>query len=182
MDMQAYLRAALAGKTVILVGNAPFTRDRATFIDSHDVVFRFNQFRRDWFGLNGQRIDYWFNNLGRKGVAWRAENCTFAKQLNPAVIVGTPHEDDKLKRLKDAIAYYPHYGLDLIYPDSGIPTRHVTAKQPSTGFYTAIRLLTVGIPVAVTGFNGGVSDHHDGGAEMAYLRSRPEVSLHMDFS
>jgi len=181
MDMQAYLRDTLAGKRVILVGNADFRRDRGGFIDSHDVVFRFNEFKREWFGLNGRRIDYWFNNLGRKGVRWRKGHCAFAKELNPAVAVGTPHENDSLRRMKDAIAYYPQYGLDLIYPDSGLPTEHITPKQPSTGFYTALRLVTAEIPVTAIGFNGGVTDYHDGEKEMAYLRSHPLVALDMDF-
>ena len=103
-----------------------------------------------------------------------------AKHLNSSSIVGTPHEDDG--RLADALAFYLRYGMDLVFPDFGIPTESMTPKQPSTGFYTALRLLQLSIPITLIGFNGGVTVHHDGEAEMAYLRQHPHVTLDMDFS
>ena len=180
MDMQEWLREICRGKRVILVGNAEFSRDRGDFIDSRDLVFRFNQFNRSWFGLNGKRLDCWFNNLVRRGAPWRSEHCVIAKHLNSSSIVGTPHEDDG--RLADALAFYLRYGMDLVFPDFGIPTESMTPKQPSTGFYTALRLLQLSIPITLIGFNGGVTVHHDGEAEMAYLRQHPHVTLDMDFS
>ena len=101
MDLQAILREKCFGKTVIVVGNATFSRD-LRFVDSHDVIFRFNQFNREWFGLNGRRVDFWFNNLGRRGVGWRDGHCALVKTINPSVIVGTPREQDGLKRLNNA--------------------------------------------------------------------------------
>lgn len=75
MDMQTYLRDSLMGKSVVVVGNAPFFKDRSDLIDGHDVVFRFNKFNRPWFeqGLSGQKLTVWFNNLVRdkETRAWR---------------------------------------------------------------------------------------------------------------
>jgi hypothetical protein len=182
MDLQAILRETCFGKSVIVVGNAKFSRDRADFVDSHDLIFRFNEFHREWFGLNGHRIDFWFNNLGRRGVGWRDGHCALVKTMNPSVIVGTPHEQDGLNRLHDARSYYPQHGIQFVFPDEKLETATVTPKQPTTGFYTIYRLLSAGIPVVAIGFSGAVSRHHDGEAEMKFLRNHCQVTLDMDFN
>ena len=180
MDLQSYLQAHIAGKRTILVGNAPFQRDRSVWIDEHDIVFRFNLFAKPWFasGLAGQKLDFWFNNLDRtmEGQRQRRTHLELATSLNPNYVVGTPHENDKHDRLLSATAFYLQHGKSLVFPDERLPTPFLGHKQPSTGFYTVFRLVQAGIAVTVIGFTGQMKSRwHDGTAEMKWLQSQPKL-------
>jgi hypothetical protein len=73
-------------------------------------------------------------------------------------------------------------GASLLYPDVDLAMPPgSTSMEPSVGFYTAMRLLEEQIPIDVIAFNGGVSDHHDGLAEIRYLRAHPLVTVYADF-
>jgi hypothetical protein len=184
MDLQEYIRNALSGRRVVLVGNAPFREDRAGFVDAYDVVVRFNLFKTEWFvaGRCGSKLDYWCVNLvtGRSSPERRSQqdsHCEFVKSQYPHSIIVTPHEEDKHCRLMDAKKYYSQrLGRDLLYPDSGLDTG--LKKQPSTGFYIAFRLVREKIPFSVIGFTGKTSKWHDGSAEVAILREDGLVAFH----
>jgi hypothetical protein len=91
--------------------------------------------------------------------------------------------EDKFGRLRTAKRWYPEQGLSLIYPDSHLTIPpSATTKEPSVGFYMACRLLHEDIPIALIGFTGKVNPkHHDGEAEMAFLRAHPLATLMAEF-
>lgn len=180
MDLQAYVREQLAGKRIILVGNAPFTENCSRFIDDHDIVVRFNLFSCNGFaeGRSGHKFDYWFVNLdtGRKNnskakarKAALIEECARAKRLAPPPQLHCASAEDTHGRLGDAIRFYAAQGFELLWPDTHIEC--ASPKEPSVGFYTACRILREHVPITVIGFTGKVSKHHDGNAELAFLQS-----------
>ncbi|MFN0019077.1 MAG: hypothetical protein ACKVP0_12505 [Pirellulaceae bacterium] len=179
MDFQAHVRANFAGKRIILVGNAPFTKDCTELIDQHDIVVRFNLFESS--PLVGRKIHYWLNNLVRdeKRRKGRTERVPVVRRMNADVVVGTPHEPER--RLATAIEFYKQHGFDLLYPDLVIPMPCLGDKQPRTGFYTAIRLMHEQIPVSLIAFTDKCdSPWHDGPAEMRYLRKRSDLATIYD--
>ena len=188
MDFQQYLRNTIKGKTVILVGNAPFQRNCSDLVDSHDCVFRFNLFSRNGYadGLCGNKTTHWCNNLGRNPRSHREQrrhHCELVKQIQPIPVVLVASAEDKSGRLRTAKTWYPEQGLSLIYPDSHLTIPpSATTKEPSVGFYMAYRLLHEDIPIALIGFTGKVNPkHHDGEAEMAFLRAHPLATLMSEF-
>jgi len=186
MDLQEYIRSEIRGKSVVLVGNARFGVDRSAFIDSHEIVFRFNLFAGQGYSeeLCGKKTTHWCNNLVRE---WqhregRPRHWELLQSLTPPPTVLTPSAEDKHKRLKTWIPLYERMGVSLLYPDSDLAVPPgSTSKEPSVGFYTAIRLLDEHIPFDVIAFNGGVSNRHDGDAEMRFLHGHPLVTVDTDF-
>lgn len=184
MDLQKYLRDEFTGKSVVLVGNAPFRVDQSEFIDSHAIVIRFNLFFDQGYKqkLCGKKVTHWCNNLVRERQhrAERPRYWSLLKSLSPSPVVFTPSAE--VKRLRTWIPLYESMGATLYYPDIDLAMpAGSTQMEPSVGFYTAMRLLKEQIPIAVIAFNGGVSDHHDGLAELHYLRVHPLVTMCADF-
>lgn len=187
MNVQAYIREQFAGKRVVLVGNAPFGENCSRFIDSHDVVIRFNLFGSDWFqaGMSGRKLDIWAVNLdsGRKrNAVARARRdslialCRQVRADHPNVVLMTPNADDKHRRLKDAIDFYGAQGLGLLHADEncGVPL----SSEPSVGFYTSFRIVGETIPISMIGFTGQVNNkHHDGEEEMRWWRNHPLITF-----
>src|SRR5262245_15307411 len=184
MDLQKYLCDEIKGKSVVLVGNATFRIDKSTFVDSHEIVFRFNLFAGRGYSerLCGEKTTHWSNNLVRdqRHREERPRHWKLLRSLTPPPTVLTPSAKDK--RLKTWIPLYEKMGVSLLYPESDLDMpRGSTPKEPSVGFYMAIRLLHAQIPLDVIAFNGGISDHHDGEAEMRFLRTHSLVTIYTDF-
>src|SRR5262245_53934856 len=144
MDVQKYLRDEIKGKSVVLVGNARFGVDRSAFVDSHEIVFRFNLFAGQGYSerLCGEKTTHWSNNLGRDR-RHREQRLLHWKQLqshaSPLTVL-TPMAEDEHERLKAWILLYEKMGVSLLYPDSDLAMPPgSTLKKPSVGFYMAIR-------------------------------------------
>ena len=129
MDLQAYLQNNFSEKSIMLVGNGPFSDNSSKLVDLHDIVIRFNLFLSDWFmqGLCGRKMNYWVVNLdtgrnqNKDAQARRANlahHCQYVRSEYPlARLMAASPEEPKLKRLKDAIAFYESQGHELLHPD-----------------------------------------------------------------
>ena len=188
MDLQAYICEQFIGKTIILVGNAPFSENRSRTIDSHDIVIRFNLFRSLSFekGFCGRKMDCWVVNLdsGRKAnsdaKARRAmllQYCQNMRSEYPHAMLMTPNAEDRLKRLQDALPFYANNGLALIHADQNL--RVPLTKEPSVGFYMSYRLLQAGLPFSMIGFTGKVNEkHHCGEEEMGFWKNQSLITFY----
>ncbi len=87
MDLVAYICENMSGKSVVLVGNAPFTDDGSPVIDDHEVVVRFNLFKGFEYGKSGTRFTHWVvNHRTRQHAALRR------RRFLMAVTALTPYE------------------------------------------------------------------------------------------
>lgn len=175
VDLVTYIRENLSGKSVVLVGNAPFTDDRSPFIDDHEVVVRFNLFKDYEYGKSGTRFTHWvLNHRTRQDTALRRRRCELA--LRMAVTALTPYECCWGDGLDNAVSYYRQWGIALLQPDVELIAEG--RKQPSIGYYMARYLVEAEVKFTAIGYTGDVSRRHDGAAEMEDLRNHPLIALH----
>jgi len=187
LNLEQYIGQHFRRKTIVLVGNARFQRDRSAMIDAHDIVIRFNCFDRNGFKeqLCGRCMTHWCVNLdtGRKSKTdhkQRDQLCHEVRVINPEVVVLTPFQNDKHNRLPDVVRYYSDRGLPLSFPHATLrhPLTLRKRQHPSVGFYMGYHLLVQELPITIVGFTGETSKWHDGPQEVRFLQEQDLVCFH----
>ena len=167
--------AALTG-SIAVVGNGALLRDFGEFIDTHDVVIRFNAFE----------IDGYESRCGRKTTHW----CTFGDTLGDRL--PTKHR----RHLKPLSPYtidagesggiLPKFRAKMAFASKDY--RLPIFRRPSTGIMLLRLLESLGHSADIFGFDGFTSGHYyDSGhqhdpdhlvTEIIYIATRQGLHLY----
>lgn len=171
------LLAGLQG-SIAVVGNGELCRDFGSFIDSHDVVIRFNGFQIQGYEARcGRRVTHWctFGETARK---------PFSRSFREGLQPFSPFTADAV----ESANVFPEFFVRMLHARRDYRTS--LFPKPSTGILLLRILEDLGLEASVFGFDGFTSGHyydphhvHDpnhGGAELLYLITRPCFRVYLD--